>query len=162
MKRYFLSSLLVACAFTSSFAQLSTNEVPISFDEQLTLAASKRVEVPIITMPKLDMVRIEAEDIENEAKNRPYRFGYSHKVSINLSNSGVWQELPNGDRLWRLNIICPDALSVNFFYDKFWIPKGGKFFAYSSDKQYSIGAFTNKNNNGDRNIPMSHGDRCVL
>lgn len=156
------------CAFTSSFAQLSTNELPVSFDERLKLAASKRDEIPIITMPKLDMSRIEAEDRENEAKDRPYRFGYSHKVSINLSNSGIWQELPNGDRLWRLNIICPDALSINFLYDKFWIPKEGKFFIYSKDRKHCIGAFTARNNKGDRvNVrgfatELVHGSDVIL
>lgn len=43
----------------------------------------------------------------------------------------------------------PGALSVNFLFDRFWIPEGGKFFIYSSDHNHTIGAFTSRNNKGD-------------
>lgn len=129
---------------TTIHAQLCTNEKPVSFDMKLDISS-----VATVTMPKLDMERIKAEDKEHDGKNMPLRFGYSHKVNYNLTNSGTWQELPNGDKLWRLNVVCPDALSVNFCYDKFWIPKGGKFFVYSKDRKQSLGAFTSMNNVGD-------------
>ncbi len=130
-------------------AQLSTNEQPISFGKTFRLADNDRKAVPVITMPELDMKKIEDEDREDEEYDMPPRFGYRHKVDYNLNNSGVWHVLPNGDRLWQVEIVCPGALSVNFCYDKFWIPDGGKFFVYSKDRNHSIGAFTNRNNKGD-------------
>ena len=75
-------------------------------------------------MPALDMNRIEQEDVQDEANGLPPRFGYPHEVSLNLGNSGRWQELSNGDRLWQLTIRCPQALSINLLYDRFWIPEG--------------------------------------
>ncbi len=102
-----------------------------------------------VTMPALDMAKIEAEDKEDEEYDMPPRFGYPHFVDYDLNNSGTWYELPNGDKLWQLNVVCPGALSVNFCYDKFWIPKGGKFFIYSKDRKQYIGAFTSRNNKGD-------------
>ena len=80
----------------------------------------------------------------------PPRFGYQHRVNYDLNNSGTWYKLSNGDRLWQLNVVCPNALSINFCYDKFWIPEGGKLFVYSKDKKQAIGAFTYKNNKGGR------------
>ena len=139
------------CVNIGVHAQLSTNEKPVSF----SLPSGSLGSIDSKRMPMLDMEKIKAEDLEDEQYDMPPRFGYSHIVNFDLYNSGTWTTLPNGDKLWQLKIICPNALSINLLYDKFWIPKGGKFFAYSSDKQYSIGAFTNKNNNGDRNIP--HG-----
>lgn len=133
-----------------SFAQLSTHEQPISFSLDSKLFEMDRSASPII-MPELDMAQIEKEDEEDARYDVPPRFGYKHKVNYNLKNSGTWYELPNGDKLWLLNVVCPGALSVNFCYDQFWIPEGGKFFVYSKDKQHSIGAFTSKNNKGDRN-----------
>jgi plasmid maintenance system killer protein len=38
----------------------------------------------------------------------------------------------------------------NLLYDQFWLPEGAKFFIYSNDRQYSIGAFTSANNKGER------------
>lgn len=58
-------------------------------------------------------------------------------------------DLPNGDKIWRLIIHCPGSLSINLLYNKFWIPADAKFFIYSNDKKYSIGAITAANNKGD-------------
>jgi hypothetical protein len=137
-------------AFSIARAQLCTNEKPFSFGRETELRIKHRSSNPIVTMPRLDMAKIEKEDKEDEEKNLPPRFGYRHKVNYNLNNSGTWYELSNGDKLWQLNIVCPNALSVNLCYDKFWIPDGGKLFVYSTDKKQSIGAFTSRNNKGNR------------
>lgn len=49
-----------------------------------------------------------------------------------------------------MNVVCPEAVSINFLYDKFWIPEGGKLFIYSKNKRHTIGAFTSRNNKGDK------------
>lgn len=160
--------LFYFCAYTKVSAQLSTHERPISFDtKQKPTMLSKSLN-PVVIMPLLDMAKIEAEDKEDEEYDMPPRFGYQHKVNYDLKNSGTWFELSNGDKLWQLEVVCPAALSVNFCYDKFWIPDGGKFFVYSKDKKHSIGAFTSNNNKGDReNIRgfatgLVYGDDVVL
>ena len=160
--------LVCLCTFVSAKAQLSTNEKPVSFERESDLAVSFRSSNPIITTPKLDMEKIAKEDEEDELYDMPPRFGYSHFVNYDLDNSGTWFELPNGDKLWQLEVVCPDALSVNFCYDKFWVPEGGKFFVYSKDRKHTIGAFTSRNNKGDReNIRgfatgLIYGDNVVL
>lgn len=134
--------------FLNCNAQLSTYEKPVSFDLSTVILDQLRKSIQTVEMPLLDMTKIEAEDKEDEEYDMPPRFGYSYKVNYNLTNSGTWTSLPNGDKIWQLNIICPGALSVNFGYDKFWIPEGGKFFVYSKDRKHSIGAFTSRNNKG--------------
>ena len=119
-------TLACLCLSVKGYAQLSTNEQPVSFSLNLTDHDSSSIQT--VTMPALDMEKIEAEDKEDEKNNKPPRFGYRHKVNYNLRNSGTWYELPNGDKLWQLNVVCPGALSVNLAYDEFWIPEGGKFF----------------------------------
>lgn len=162
---FFLTFL---CAYTKVSAQLSTHEQPVSFDQKLKLTVLSKSSNPKVIMPSLDMAKIEAEDKVDEEYDMPPRFGYSHFVNYDLNNSGTWYELPNGDKLWQLEVVCPTALSVNFCYDKFWIPEGGKFFVYSKDKKHAIGAFTSKNNKGDReNIRgfatgIVYGDDVVL
>ena len=138
------------CIFSEVYAQLSTDEKPVSFGRESELNVDRKSSHPIVIMPSLDMKIIEKEDKEDEEYDMPPRFGYRHKVNYDLNNSGVWYEFPNGDKLWQLEVICPDALSVNFCYDKFWLPEGGKLFVYSKEKNHAIGAFTSKNNKGDR------------
>ena len=141
--------IVLLCPFTDVRAQLSTNEKPVSFGKESELSLKSRSTNAIVTMPSLDVAKLKMEDIEDEEFDVPPRFGYPHRVSYNMDNSGIWYELPNGDKLWQLEIICPNSLSVNVCYDKFWIPDGGKFFIFSKDKTHSIGAFTYKNNKGD-------------
>jgi hypothetical protein len=53
-----------------------------------------------------------AQDELYKDSNSAIRFGYAHEVHFNLKNSGTWDTLDNGDRLWRLRIVCPDAYSL--------------------------------------------------
>lgn len=151
MKRNRLIVLfLYMCSFLFVKAQLSTNEKPFSFGRESEMTISKRSAKPVAHMPMLDSSMLILDNEENENKVQPFRFGYTHTVNFNLNNSGTWYVLPNGDKLWQLNVVCPEALSVNICYDKFWIPEGGKFFVFSKDKKQTIGAFTSRNNKGDR------------
>lgn len=145
-----LTILFFLCLSFNVYAQLSTNEKPVSFIMKSEMKESKRTAFQTVTTPVLDMEKIEAEDEEDDKYDMPPRFGYSHRVNYDLNNSGTWYTLPNGDKLWQLNVICPNALSVNFCYDKFWLPDGGKLFVFSKDKKHSIGAFTSRNNKGTR------------
>ncbi|MBR4307354.1 MAG: trypsin-like peptidase domain-containing protein, partial [Bacteroidaceae bacterium] len=43
----------------------------------------------------------------------------------------------------------------------FWLPEGAKFFTYSKDKKQSLGAFTSKNNKGDRCQPRGFATRNI-
>ena len=156
------------CVLANIKAQICTNETPVSFDSKSKLTIISKSLAPVVTTPKLDMAKIAKEDLEDEEYDMPPRFGYSHKVNYDLNNSGTWYKLPNGDKLWQLEVVCPAAVSVNFCYDKFWIPEGGKFFVYSKDRKHTIGAFTSINNKGDRdNIQgfatgLVYGDDVVL
>ena len=148
MKKIFLLSFALTVNIIG-YAQLSTYEQPISFGKDIGMQVIQRNDNRII-MPPLDMSKIQEEDLEDEKYDMPPRFGYRHKVHYDLNNSGTWFKLPNDDKLWQLNVICSNALSVNFCYDKFWLPEGGKLFIYSKDRKHFIGAFTSKNNRGNR------------
>ena len=167
MRQTILLMSFFICAFFSVNAQISTDEEPVSFREG-NMPSRFSVSQDIRTMPALDMNRIEQEDVQDEANGLPPRFGYPHEVSLNLENSGRWQELSNGDRLWQLTIRCPQALSINLLYDRFWLPEGGKFFIYTTDRKHSIGAFTSVNNKGDREnvrgfaTGLLYGDEVTL
>jgi len=157
--------MLLFCS-TIIYGQISTNEEPVSFRKSVPdLKINERTKK---SLPALDMKQIKQEDEEDDANGMPPRFGYREKVDYNLDNSGEWDILPNGDKIWRLTISCPDALSINLLYDKFWIPDSAKFFIYSNDHKYSIGAVTSINNSGDKKNPdgfatgLVYGDQVTL
>jgi hypothetical protein len=96
--------------------------------------------------------------------NAPYRFGIAIDSKINLDNSGTWDNLDNGDRLWRLKIKCEDAVSINLIYSNFYLPDGTYFFIYNSTKKYVLGAFSKYNNKSHHKFStdLVPGDICYL
>ena len=146
----YLIPLFAFCFFSvfSSYGQLSTGEIPYSWDKgrgEITIES-----IPMVTMPYLDLETLHREDLLSNGNGGPFRFGYSEKVNLTMSNSGSWTTTTDGGQLWTLRIYSPDALSLNLLYDSFWLPDGAKFYIYSEDKKQHIGAFTSKNNNGNK------------
>jgi lysyl endopeptidase len=119
---------------------------------------------PVVVMPHVDAEALLAEDEARTASGvkGPYRFGFNHAVDLGLNNSGVWHELPNGDRVWRLSIECPQAFSINFEFHDYFIPEGGKVFVYNETEQ--IGAFTMQSSGGQESMGVTQlaGDRITI
>jgi len=145
----FLSLVLLSCV--SVFAQKSDYSTPKSIELRLnddwSLTSSKK------TFPALNLNAMKTEDENDERNGLPPRFGYPVNANLNLTNSGIWKVLSNGDRIWRLEIECINALSINLLYDKFWFPNGAKLHIYAKNKSQIIGGFNSTNNRGTKQNP---------
>mgnify|MGYP000122275570 CR=1 FL=1 len=164
LKKTLIGLALFLCAFVSPeflYAQLSTGGKPYSFTHELNEKT-----LPAARMPEVDLAKLRAEDAtEGQDGSTPcWRFAVPHPVRLNLQNAGHWQTLPGGDRLWRLQIDCPDAISVNLLYDDFYLPKGATLYLYRPDGQQVRGAFTARNNTEDRKFATAIvvGESVVL
>ncbi len=99
-------------------------------------------EIPIEEMGIVDVNALMAEDLINDQQKGVWRFGYNHFTNLNLNNSGTWKNLDNGDRVWRIGLHCPGAITVNIAFQYLSIPEGAKLFIYNEDKSILLGAFT--------------------
>jgi len=141
------------------YAQLTTNEQPYGL-QQRNAGQSKQT---YIVLPPPDVRQLAIEDSINEQsriagvdsvmQGGGTRFAVAVWVNYTLENSGVWETLPNGDKIWRLKVKIPNALSTHTYYDKFWLPEGCKFFVYSEETGQSIGAVTSQFIKGSKNDP---------
>jgi len=140
------------------WAQLSVSGRPVSFSR------ATKTSVQAVKMPEIDRPALLAEDAREEAKDVPFRFGYAFDVNYNLNNSGTWEELGDGSRLWRLKLTCPGAFSINIIYDRFWLPDGAKFYVYNEDRSHVLGAFTSLNNKEYEKFATApvKGEVCIL
>ena len=149
MKRLYIVFLTVYFTVTglAGFSQISQGGVPLSFQNTQYVTGSFAVE----TMPAVDVRRLMTEDSLNDVyKDVPWRFGENIPVSLDLHNSGTWDVLPSGDRVWRLGIRCSGAYTINLTFDNYHLPPGAKLFVYNIEKTQVIGAFTDFNNREDR------------
>lgn len=91
------------------------------------------------------------EDSKNDGKlYLPHRFAKLIPVDLNPENSGSWEDLENGDRIWRLGLLAENAEALCLYFDNFYLPKGYKLFLYDVNKKQVKGAFTSKNNHESR------------
>ncbi len=160
MKRIFTFLTIYLMTLPLLFAQLSEKGTPTSF----SLTSADDVKIPTKLMTHVPMNSLHLEDEREEREGLPPRFGYPFQVNFNLNNTGAWLDLPNGERLWRLKLESPGALSINLLFNKFRIPEGGKFFVYSADRKQVLGAFTRKNvkSDGRFGTGLVFGDKVIL
>ena len=155
----FLIPLLMLLISTISFAQVQHEGRPLSNGVSLTSTLTPR------SMQQIDVPSLLNEDLVAAAsKDIPFRFGYPFLVDYGINNSGTWDVLPNGRKIWRLAISSPGAISINLIFDKFFMPAGASMYVYSADKKASIGAFTSENNSPDKSFSTSpvKGDRIII
>ncbi|MDF1544988.1 MAG: trypsin-like peptidase domain-containing protein [bacterium] len=151
-----IGSLLLV---SGAYAQVSVGGTPVSFNKSL------RSDIPSIQTGTVDVDQLLLEDAQDAIdKDIPYRFGYPFDVNYSLENSGQWETLPNGDKIWRLRVECPGAYSINLLYDSFWLPEGARLYLYSEDHSMVAGAFTSQNNkkHGEFSTQPVKGDVTVV
>lgn len=125
MKRIILFTVCCMCflmCFFSSHAQITTNEIPFGLKNSSMLISLKKIVLPV-----RDIDVVLKEDMDAAQLDGPTPFAYPIKVSFTPENAGVWSQLDDGSKLWRLNVHAPGALATSTYYDQFWLPKGAKF-----------------------------------
>jgi len=150
--------LLITFLFSlNCFSQISHGGTPLSKTKTFTTSPPQHI------LSTVNTASLIAEDnITDQHKDIPWRFGVEQNVQLNLNNSGVWETLNNGDRVWRLEIKSPNALSLNLNFNAFNLPKGASFFVFN--KNQTLGAFTSENNKANNLFSTSplKGESVIL
>ncbi len=142
MYRYFLLSMfLLMLAHTESYGQISTKGIPPSFSDQYL---SK--EVPLIHVTNPDKSKIALDKAYSKINATPLEIGYTIGTEMSLANSGVWHELANGDKVWRLSISSDGAEALNVYFTDFYLPNRSELYIYNEDRSMILGAYTSENN----------------
>ena len=115
-------------------------------------------------MPWFDVEALRAEDAERESSSRavPYRVGESPPAK-KRSDSGTWEVLEDGSRLWRIRISSPGALSLSLTMEEFDLPDEAKFWVHASEGSGVQGPYTRNNRNavGGLHTAVVLGDELV-
>ena len=148
-----MKKIIVLSAFCvvvlNLYAQRATGEQPYG------LMDGFRAQPQAITVLQTpDIARIVEEDLEKDTHPGPSRYACAMPVSFTTENSGNWQQLDDGSKIWRLKVSAPDALATITYYDRFWLPEGAKFFVYSEDTRQTIGAIIPEFIEGSREKPL--------
>ncbi len=100
-----------------------------------------------IVLPRLDLTQIIAEDSINDLdKSLPWRYGVMRTVEASPATQGIWEVLPNGDRMWRVAIKSPEALNLGVNFNQFELPEGSRLQLYNSEGTDFSKVYTSENN----------------
>uniref|UniRef100_UPI00404B154E PKD domain-containing protein n=1 Tax=Fulvivirga sp. TaxID=1931237 RepID=UPI00404B154E len=139
MKFKIFICLIISITFCSGFlfGQVQHGGSPRSFQLKQSTVKNRSVnnkgEKVYISPP----IKPEEDDV----------IGKSVKVDFTLENSGVWLDMENGDRIWRLEINTIGSLSLNILYKEFSLAEGSELYSYNCDQSEILGSYTSKNNN---------------
>jgi lysyl endopeptidase len=128
-----------------SLSQLHVNVEPFSYNHKINL------QTHTVILPTLDHTKLlEDDEIEkmDPTKDLATRFSVPQKVSFNLKNSGTWQTLQDGSKIWRLKVSTKGAFSTQLIFKKYNLPIGATLHVIGNRESTTpyIGAFNHKNN----------------
>ena len=114
--------------------------------------------IPHINLSAPNVDSLLADDDFREKNGDFYRIGLATNVQINLDNSGVWTQLPNGRHQWCLTIASPDAKGMSFVFDRFVLGASSTFNVYDSNGNRVYDQLTSANNQEHQ---MQHIELCA-
>jgi hypothetical protein len=136
--------LLSAAAISISsiaMAQISVGGLPYGIRAGLGLQ-----EVPTVHAAPFDAASVAQEDSVGKANGRLPMYGRVLDVDAGLHDSGLWTDMPDGGRVWRLRVTSTGALATELFFSDMSLPNGAGLYVYSDDGQQVLGGFTTYNN----------------
>lgn len=138
MKNSYLAIALMALLGRVAVAQVLTRSVVSQ--ERLTarLAVSSQITPPVLRLKAPDVTALLKEDQREARQGALPRYGKPTPLALNLLAAGRW-ELATGGRRWQLALTSPGATSLNFFFDKFYLPPGAELYLYNGDRSVAIG-----------------------
>lgn len=125
-----------------SFGQISKKGIPPSFSDP-----SLTAEVPIFDLKLPEKPSNNQETPYDKSNLTPFEIGYTIQTNLSINNSGVWNELANGDKIWRLSVASEGAEAINVYFKDFFLPDRCELYIYNKDRTTILGAYTSDNNN---------------
>jgi hypothetical protein len=115
-------------------------------------------------MHEINVEALLQEDEDNMGTGIPMRFAHAFDVDLGIKNSGTWEKLEDGGKIWRLGLHSPNAFGMKVLFDSFWLPEGATLHVFSKFEDMSIGPYTHEQNHKDETfgIPLVKSDHIVI
>ncbi len=121
-------------------------------------------QIDTLELPLQDHNQLLGEDLQQLALDTPVRFATAISVTVTPLTHGTWDEPEPGLRRWRLRVLSPPALSLNFGFSRYNMPPGGQLRLYTPDGSQPVRPFTAKDNeaHGQLWTPLLTGEAVII
>ncbi len=118
--------------------------------------------VPEIRVDELDVATLEQRYPSPTDKRQPFVYAEAVELSISFAESAEWKQVATGQWVGRLVLRSPGATSIDFGFERFQLPAGGRVVVYDPQAELVRGPFTKADATGGRWIPLVKGDTVVV
>ena len=134
---YFLATVVALCS------QVAVAQVPTRITGSQAQTAARSADAvqttpPVLRLQAPDVPTLLREDQREAQQGALPRFGKPMPLALNLLAAGRWQ-VTTGGRRWQFALTSPGAISLNFLFDKFFLPQGAELYLYNGDRSVVIG-----------------------
>jgi hypothetical protein len=109
-----------------------------------TTGLRPQVDVPVTDMPPVDRDALIAQDAQADPYLKTLQIGHPIKADIEPARSGLWEDLPDGDKLWRTRVRTRGALWIKLGFGTFRPAPGAELYVYDEDRSTVFGPFTHE------------------
>ncbi len=160
MKKTYLTKITFFTILFFFYSLLGFTQVSASFENDNSLPPSRKNNLnpsPKIELPSFDIQAMIEEDQANVNQGfGSNRFAKGFDVNYTMDNSGVWDVLENGDRLWRIGFRSEGAHSLNLIFRDLKISEEASLYIYNGDEiPTMLGPFTSDYNKLDGVLPTN-------
>lgn len=110
------------------FSQEGSDQLPKSW--RLNLAETPE----LVHLTPLDLNYVIAQDSINDLdKSIPWRFGIERPLQLDMKHDGLWTDLADGGKIWRIAIHSPGAKTMSVNFSDFYLPHGSRLQVYDNN-----------------------------
>lgn len=150
----------VLAVWFSALALMTTTAF-LSAQERLNNAA---ISARWATITREKLPHFSLKKVLKEDRLKPgNRFAAPLAVDLGLENAGIWEDGPEGSRIWRVKVESKSALGLMLLFDDFFIPPGATLKVHHADGQL-LNTYNGLDNqaNGKFLIGLVRGERAFL
>lgn len=151
---------LIALAGAPAAALAEGSARPVSPAQQ---GLRPLAEVPAWTSPPVDARALREDAARGGKTGTPLRIGFRMAADLSPATAGAWEDLDNGDRIWRLRVRTAGALWVVLGFDQFRLEPGATLFVYDpalqAPRSYTA---ADVRDHGELWTPPIEGDELVV
>jgi hypothetical protein len=152
---------LVLAAVSATAVAMGDREPPQSWQHELPAQGR---ELPVEVFPAIEPEQLRQRDDDPAKLGEPLQYAEPFASRVRLADSGRWDSLPNGDRVWRLAVEAPGATDLSFGFTDFHLPEGTRLHVYDAARTFFQGGWGRAQNAGHREFwtPVVPGDSAVI
>lgn len=109
-------------------------------------ATPAAADVPTLRLPPIDFAKVNAEDARAKESPGARRYAVPRTLDATPATAGVWVHGKDGRSTWRLRVVAPDAVHLNFGFTRFRLPPSATLRLLGPDGRAQFRAFTAADN----------------